>query len=336
MLSDPPRWVFFWNGIVLLVYQTLDNMDGKQARTTQSSSPLGMLFDHGVDAINSIFGSANWMIAMMLDPLNDVSLCFVCLFGPYGLFYINTWEEYHTGELIMPIINGTNEGLFSAAVLNFLSCWSGPMLWQQTTVWDNWLIPIFQRIFFLQWLPTNVRHADLLVFLVGFGMVREMGSKVIHVLRTCGFWSPLLRLVPFLTLVACVLAVGYTDLDIWLSMPRTNLHLCAALFVEMATALMLAHITRTKYQVNDRWMLLPLIALTAGVMMGWIRSSFDSASALLVYASSAITYLLFKIAVVIHEISYVLDIWCFDITTPRQKTTREPQKPNGCYDKKVV
>lgn len=33
--------------------QILDNMDGKQARKTGSSSPLGLLFDHGCDALNA-------------------------------------------------------------------------------------------------------------------------------------------------------------------------------------------------------------------------------------------------------------------------------------------
>jgi ethanolaminephosphotransferase len=30
-------------------------VDGKQARRTNSSSPLGQLFDHGCDAINTNF-----------------------------------------------------------------------------------------------------------------------------------------------------------------------------------------------------------------------------------------------------------------------------------------
>ncbi len=29
----------------------LDNLDGKQARRTKTSSPLGLLFDHGCDAM---------------------------------------------------------------------------------------------------------------------------------------------------------------------------------------------------------------------------------------------------------------------------------------------
>lgn len=31
----------------LWLYSTFDNIDGKQARRTGSSSPLGQLFDHG-------------------------------------------------------------------------------------------------------------------------------------------------------------------------------------------------------------------------------------------------------------------------------------------------
>ena len=33
----PPRWIFLYNCIAMLLYQTLDNMDGKQARRTNSS-----------------------------------------------------------------------------------------------------------------------------------------------------------------------------------------------------------------------------------------------------------------------------------------------------------
>lgn len=51
-----PRWVFLFNAICLFAYQTLDNMDGKQARRTKSSSPLGELFDHGVDALGMFCG----------------------------------------------------------------------------------------------------------------------------------------------------------------------------------------------------------------------------------------------------------------------------------------
>lgn len=47
-LSDElPAWVLLYNAVALFLYQTLDAIDGKQARRTESSSPLGQLFDHG-------------------------------------------------------------------------------------------------------------------------------------------------------------------------------------------------------------------------------------------------------------------------------------------------
>ena len=75
-----PRIIFLINGLAMLFYQTLDNMDGKQARRTGSSSALGLLFDHGCDAFNSMLGSANWMVAVSYIPL-----LYMCLIYRYIL-----------------------------------------------------------------------------------------------------------------------------------------------------------------------------------------------------------------------------------------------------------
>jgi phosphatidylglycerophosphate synthase len=37
----------------LFFYQSLDAIDGKQARRTNSQSPLGELFDHGCDSVSA-------------------------------------------------------------------------------------------------------------------------------------------------------------------------------------------------------------------------------------------------------------------------------------------
>ena len=52
-----PRWLFVLNAICIFLYQTLDNLDGKQARNMKQSSPLGEMFDHGVDALACTFGA---------------------------------------------------------------------------------------------------------------------------------------------------------------------------------------------------------------------------------------------------------------------------------------
>lgn len=51
--QDCPPWVYLSWAIGLFLYQTFDAVDGSQARRTHQSGPLGELFDHGVDAINT-------------------------------------------------------------------------------------------------------------------------------------------------------------------------------------------------------------------------------------------------------------------------------------------
>ena len=46
-------------GIFQLLYQILDNIDGKQARRTGNSTPFGMLMDHGCDSFTLVFTSYN-------------------------------------------------------------------------------------------------------------------------------------------------------------------------------------------------------------------------------------------------------------------------------------
>eukprot|EP00922_Rhytidocystis_sp_ex-Travisia-forbesii_P070565 GHVS01105393.1.p1 GENE.GHVS01105393.1~~GHVS01105393.1.p1 ORF type:complete len:404 (+),score=35.86 GHVS01105393.1:19-1230(+) len=51
-LAEPaPTWLYLTIAMLIFVYQTLDALDGKQARRTGTSSPLGQLFDHGCDVM---------------------------------------------------------------------------------------------------------------------------------------------------------------------------------------------------------------------------------------------------------------------------------------------
>ena len=58
-------WFCVFACICSFCYFTLDNCDGKQARRTGSGSPMGMLFDHGLDAATSVI--QNIMVQRMLQ-----------------------------------------------------------------------------------------------------------------------------------------------------------------------------------------------------------------------------------------------------------------------------
>lgn len=70
--------------------QTLDNLDGKQARRTGSSSPLGLLFDHGCDALNVSVGTMTMACVLQLGPTwKALSLAW----SAHVVFICATWEE---------------------------------------------------------------------------------------------------------------------------------------------------------------------------------------------------------------------------------------------------
>lgn len=50
-----PKLISFFCALLIFVYQTLDAIDGKHARNTKNSSPLGELFDHACDSVGMSF-----------------------------------------------------------------------------------------------------------------------------------------------------------------------------------------------------------------------------------------------------------------------------------------
>lgn len=122
------------------LYSTCDNVDGKQARRTQSSSPLGELFDHGVDSLSCSLGCVVQMAAMATGTsFRSITMFILTTF----LFYLSTWEHFHTGVLYLGIFNGPTEGIIIICFTMLVSAIAGPMFWYQrlSEYMPVWLFP---------------------------------------------------------------------------------------------------------------------------------------------------------------------------------------------------
>lgn len=91
-----PSWLLVANGFAVFLYYTLDCMDGKQARRTGTSSPLGQLFDHGIDTFANMFMLSVCQSFLMLGPSKAYMWSQLWL---QVSFFGAQWEEYHTGIL---------------------------------------------------------------------------------------------------------------------------------------------------------------------------------------------------------------------------------------------
>lgn len=94
-LGDPVssgQALFF--AVCIFTYQTLDNIDGKQARRTGTSTPLGMLFDHGCDSMSCFLLSVSLSRIFMVT--NEKLLMFGIFLGVQLIFYMSVWAQYHS------------------------------------------------------------------------------------------------------------------------------------------------------------------------------------------------------------------------------------------------
>jgi len=116
-----PDVVLLINAYCCAVYYTLDCCDGKQARRTGTSSPLGQLFDHGMDCL-CLQQHVSMCMAWLTLSESD-SLWFWAAQGSLQFsFFMAQWEEYYTGVLPHATGNlGVTEVNYGLAVTSLLN-----------------------------------------------------------------------------------------------------------------------------------------------------------------------------------------------------------------------
>lgn len=252
------------------MYQTMDNIDGKQARRTGTSSGLGELFDHGIDSLNCTLASLLEVGAMGLGT--SKAGIFTALVPCLPMFF-STWETYHSHTLYLGYFNGPTEGILIACAIMAISGYCGPGIWTER------LIDIFaSRMHIVSPLGVtphllgDLSFRDIWVTLIAssllighipfcvYNVVKARQSRNQPVLPVFLEWTPM--------------AVFSLSIGAWTFSPystiRSNNHLVlfciimSFVFGRMTTKMILAHLTRQPFPY---WtvMLWPLVG---GAILG--------------------------------------------------------------------
>jgi len=201
-MTCPGRWIYFSWAIGLWMYQSLDAIDGKQARRTGTSGPLGEMFDHGCDAINTTLETLLTAAAM---NLGQSWWCVVIQIGTIGNFYLSTWEEYHTGTLFLSAFSGPIEGILIIIVLYIITGFKGPTFWDQgilTTIGirDSGIVNALH----IKDLPLNECFIIFGAIGCGFNIISSYGNVTkARRAKNLSVVTPALGLLPFVFQAAC-------------------------------------------------------------------------------------------------------------------------------------
>lgn len=95
--------------VSIIIYQHLDNLDGKQARKTRninfhidSSSPLGMLFDHGSDAVTAFLLGIQVMKILHAPFWLQILSAYAFVMSTY---FCAMWGQYCVGYFKLGRVN---------------------------------------------------------------------------------------------------------------------------------------------------------------------------------------------------------------------------------------
>ncbi|XP_044489780.1 choline/ethanolaminephosphotransferase 1 [Mangifera indica] len=312
--SAPPRWVNFAHGLLLFLYQTFDAVDGKQARRTNSSSPLGELFDHGCDALACAFEAM---------AFGSTAMCGRYTFWFWVIsavpFYLATWEHYFTNTLILPVVNGPTEGLMLIYVAHFFTALVGAEWWAQHF---GKSIPFFSLVPLINGIST---YKAVLYLMIVFAVIPTVYSnvanvyKVVHA-RKGSMLLALAMLYPFVVLMGGVLAWDYlSPSDILRNYPHLVVLGTGLAFGFLVGRMILAHLCDEPkgLKTNMCMSLLYLPFAIANALTARLNDGVplvDEFWVLLGYCVFTVALYLHFATSVIHEITTALGIYCFRIT----------------------
>ncbi|XP_022829550.1 cholinephosphotransferase 1 isoform X3 [Spodoptera litura] len=240
--QDPPRWACALCALGVFIYQSLDAIDGKQARRTGSQSPLGELFDHGCDSISTVFIALGACIAVKLGEY-PTWMFFQC-FCAMTLFYCAHWQAYVTGTLKMGRIDVT-EAQYSIIAIHLVSAILGPSFWatQLPINISLNLISNYAVVLFTTYLVVGY------VTVIMKGGVGKNGSTVAGT-------SILSPVIPFsLVVVPAFIIFQKSESNVYQHHPSLYIMAFGMVAAKVTNRLVVAHMTKSEMDYYD-WSLL--------------------------------------------------------------------------------
>lgn len=237
--EQAPLWAYIACACGLFIYQSLDAIDGKQARRTNSSSPLGELFDHGCDSLSTVFVVLGTCIAVQLGTNPD--WMFFCCFAGTFMFYCAHWQTYVSGTLRFGIIDVTEVQIF-IIIMHLLAVIGGPPFWQSMIPVLNIQMKIFPALCTVAGTIFSCTNYFRVIFTGGVG---KNGSTI----AGTSVLSPFLHIGSVITLAAMI----YKKSAVQLFEKHPCLYILTFGFVsaKITNKLVVAHMTKSEMHLHD-------------------------------------------------------------------------------------
>jgi len=242
--QEVPRWACLVCCLGLFAYQSMDAIDGKQARRTGTSTPLGELFDHGCDSVSTVFVSISVCCAVQLGTAPYWLFC-QCIMA-VTLFYCAHWQTYVSGKLRFGYIDVT-EAQFGVMAILLISGVLGSGWWSTETR----LGPSPREIYYALCLTYSAYKFYTAAPIILHDGCGKNGSSI----SGTSVLSPLLPLLMYS--VPAVMVAWKSSQDIFLANPVLYMLTFGFVAARVTNRLVVAHMTKHEMAYTDSSMLGP-------------------------------------------------------------------------------
>lgn len=302
--SEIPWWSLLLAGLGLFLYQSLDAIDGKQARRTKSSSPLGELFDHGCDSFSLTFVTLGVTSALNLGY--ELHLLLFENLAAAFFFYCAHWQTYVSGTLKFGTFDVT-EAQFSVIFVYLVTAMFGGGFWRQELpvlgIQMKMLAVFFSIFCFILQAKSNFST----IFLEG-----GIGKNKSTVAGT----STIFPLFPFAAVMGMAIMVAMkSPSNVYENHPCLYLAAFGIVMAKVTNRLVVAHMTKSEMDLWDTALMGPALL----VINQYFNCAFSEYFVLWI-CMVVVTVDIWRYSLVVcQEICQYLGIYCFVITSSPPK-----------------
>jgi len=296
-----PRWVWFLAAFNLFMAHTLDGIDGKQARRTGTSGPIGELFDHGLDSWTTVFIPTGLYSVFGSTPygLSVKRLSWV-FWNVFFNFIFSHWEKYNTGVLYLPW--GYDASMLACFLVFIVSGFGGHEIWK----------------FHLPFGYTSGNMMEFLLYAGSIGLSMPVSCYNVYIAYRdkTGKNRPILEAMR--PLYSSVLLMLFSSVWIYASpsdilalQPRIFFFMIGTIFSHICCRLIVAQMSNTRCEAFD-WLLFPTFALSFASIVMQPGAAFEVCAVYVLAILATLTQIHYGVCVV-RQMCRHFHIDCFRI-----------------------
>eukprot|EP01118_Nematostelium_gracile_P016706 TRINITY_DN6982_c0_g1_i1.p1 TRINITY_DN6982_c0_g1~~TRINITY_DN6982_c0_g1_i1.p1 ORF type:complete len:399 (-),score=65.44 TRINITY_DN6982_c0_g1_i1:37-1233(-) len=300
MGTAAPNWTYAFAALMIFSYQTFDNLDGKQARKTGSSSALGEVFDHGADSL-----TVSMFVMIMTTAFQfELTLSFIALIMLGIIFYLAHWENFFTGSLILRKWSNPTEAQLFLVTNLLITAYNGA---------DWWSIPIETILF------GSIQKNHILFFFTVIGFFTTCYDHItttyaVVMQRGSSMKTPAFAMFPILFVFTIGSIWALLAPSVLYENPRIFITTIGLLFSYLAIRIIVQNVTKEPFRIYYN-MQTPLLLITFHSLIGRLFVPLlDDNFILWCYFIVVLLHVSFLVVSLVFEFSVYLNISPFDIT----------------------